>query len=59
MRKGQILMNKLVYLGLSMLDLSKNLMHEFCCDYVKLKYGENASLCYLDKDKFHSSYKDR
>ena len=35
MRKTQILMNKPVYLGLSMLDLSKIVMHEFWYDYVK------------------------
>ena len=35
MRKTQILMNKPVYLGLSMSDLSKTVMHEFWYDYVK------------------------
>ena len=33
MRKIQILMNKLVYLDLSILDLSKTLMYEFWHDY--------------------------
>ena len=33
-------MNKSVYLGLLILELSKILMHEFCYDYVKLKYAE-------------------
>ena len=45
-------MNKPVYLGLSMLDLSKTVMHEFWHDYVKLKYGKNAKLCYFDTDCF-------
>ena len=45
MRKIQILMNKTVYLVLSILDLSKTVMHEFWYDYVKPKYGENAKLC--------------
>ena len=44
MKNTQILMNKPVYLGLSILDLSKILMYEFCFDYVKLKYGEYAKL---------------
>ena len=35
MRKSQILMNKPVYLGLSILDLSKTVMYEFWYDYVK------------------------
>ena len=52
MRKTQILMNKPVYLGLSILDLSKTVMNEFWYDYVKLKYGENAKLCYMDTDSF-------
>ena len=40
MTKIQILMNKPVYSGLSILDLSENVMYEFCCDYVKPKYGD-------------------
>ena len=52
-RKTQILMNKPVYLGLSILDLSKTVMYEFWYDYVKPKYGENAKLCYMDTESFH------
>ena len=52
MRKTQILMNKPVYLGLLILDLSKTVMYEFWYDYVKSKYGENAKLCYMDTDSF-------
>ena len=48
MKKTEILMNKRVYLGLSILELSKILMYEFWYDYVKLKYGEKAKLCYVD-----------
>ena len=51
-RKTQIIMNNPVYLGLSILDLSKTVMHEFWSDYVKPKYGENAKLCYMDTDSF-------
>ena len=50
MRKTQILKNKPVYLGLSILDLSKTVMYEFWYDYVKPKYGENAKPCYMDTD---------
>ena len=49
MRKTQILMNKAVYLGLSILYLSKTVMYEFWYDYGKTKYGENAK---LDTDSF-------
>ena len=34
MRKTKVLMNKPVYLGLSMLQLSKILMYEFWYDYM-------------------------
>ena len=40
-------MNKPVYLGLSILDLSKIVMYDFWYDYVKPKYGENEKLCYM------------
>ena len=52
MKKTQILMNKPVYLGLSMLDLSKTVMYEFWYDYLKPKYGENAKRFYMDTDGF-------
>ena len=39
-----MLLNKPVYLGLSMLELSKILMYEFCCNYLKPKYGEKGKL---------------
>ena len=42
-------MNKAVYLGRSILELSKTLMREFWGDYVKPKYGKNAKLCYMDR----------
>ena len=48
MRKAQILMNKPVSLGLSILELNKMLVYEFWYDYVKLKYSEKAKLCYVD-----------
>ena len=37
-------MNKLFYLGLSILELSKILKYEFWYDYVKPKYDEKAKL---------------
>ena len=41
-------MNTPVYLGHSILELSKILMYEFWYDYVRPKYGEKAKLCYMD-----------
>ena len=48
MRKTKLLINKLIYLGLSMLDQSKNTVYMFWYEYVKLKYGEKARLCCMD-----------
>ena len=55
MRKTQIFMNKPVYLGLSILDLSKTAMYEFWYGYVKPKYGKNAKLLYRYR-QFYCSY---
>ena len=52
-------MNKPVYLGLIILDLSNTIMYEFCYDYVKPKYGKNAKRRYNDTDRFHCSCKNR
>ena len=46
MKKTEILMNISVHLGLLILELSKMLMYEVWYDYVKVKYGEKAKLCY-------------
>ena len=52
MKKITVKMNKPVYLGLSILEISNILMHEFCFDYIKPKYQDNAELCYMDTDSF-------
>ena len=52
MIKIQILMNKPVYLGLSILDLSKTVMYQFSYDYVKPIYVESVKLCYMDAGIF-------
>ena len=57
MRKTQILMNKPVYLGLLILDLSKTVMYEFWYDYVKPKHGENTKLCYMNTESFTGDVK--
>ena len=58
-RKTQIIMNKPIYLGLLILDLSKSVMYKVWYDYVKLKYGKNAKLCYMDTDSFIVHVNDR
>ena len=45
-------MNKPIYLGLSILEISKILMYEFWYDYMKPKYNDSVKLCYMDADSF-------
>ena len=52
MKKTKVKMNKPVYLGMSILDISKTLMYEFWCEYIKPKYKEKAKLCYMDTYSF-------
>ena len=50
--KTKVKMNKPIYLGMSILDISKTLMYEFWYDYIKPKYQDRAKLCYMDTDSF-------
>ena len=52
MKKTRVKMNKPLYLGMSILDISKTLMYKFWYDYFKPKYGDRAKLCYTDTDSF-------
>ena len=52
MKKTKVKMNKPIYLGLSILEISKILMYEFWYDYMKPKYNDNIRLCYMDRDSF-------
>ena len=61
-KKTKAKMNKPIYLGMSILDISKTLMYEFWYDYIKPKYQRSctkrsctqnrAKLCYMDTDSF-------
>ena len=52
MKKTKVKMNKPVYSGLSILEISKTLMYEFWYDYMKPKYADNVKLFYMDTDSF-------
>ena len=45
-------MSKPLYLGMSILDISKILMYKFWNDYIRRKYGDKVKLCYTDTDSF-------
>ena len=45
-------MNQPVYLGMSILDISKTLMYRFWYGYIKPKYKDRSKLCYTDTDSF-------
>ena len=58
MGKIKVVMNKPVYLGQAILDLSKTIMYEFHYDYMKLKYTDDKlTLCYMDTDSLIYSIK--
>ena len=52
MKKTNVKMNKPIYLGLSILEISKILMYQFWYDYMKPKYGNDVKLCYMNTDSF-------
>ena len=57
MKQTKVKMNKPIYLGLSILEISKILMYEFWYDYIKPKYNDSVKLYYMDTDSFIKNIK--
>jgi ribosomal protein L31E len=50
--KEHIVMNKPIYVGQAILDISKVIMYEFFYSVLKPKYAQNIELLYMDTDSF-------
>ena len=50
LKNTKLYLNKPVYLGMSILDLSKSLMYDFHYNYIKTKYRDKAKLLFSDSD---------
>ena len=50
MLKSQVTLNKPMFVGQAILDISKLMMFNFWCSYIKPRYGEKAKMLYTDTD---------
>ena len=48
--KVTLTLNKLMYVGMCILELSSILMYKFHYDYIKNKHGSNSKLLFTDAD---------
>ena len=59
MKKTKVKMNKVIYLGMSILDISKTSTYEYWYGYIKPKYQDRAKLRYMDTDSFGIHVKNK
>lgn len=50
--KTKVLFDKPIYIGFTVLELSKTLMYSFHYDVMKTKYHDKIAICYMDTDSF-------
>ena len=50
MNKSSLLLNRPVFLGMSVLNLSKHLMYDWNYNQLKAQYGSSAELLYTKTD---------
>lgn len=48
--KTKLTLNKPIYVGMVILDLSKHLMYDWYYNTLKKKYGDNCTMLYTDTD---------
>ena len=51
-QKTKLKLDKPIFIGMSILDLSKQHMYKFYYDVMKPKYGDNIKMVYTDTDSF-------
>jgi len=48
--RRRVTLNKPIFVGFSILEISKSIMYHFYYDYLKPKYGDKCTLLFTDTD---------
>lgn len=58
LKQTEVTIRKPIYIGMSILDISKTHIYDFYYSFLKAKLGEKCKLLYIDTDSFMISVKD-